>query len=435
MEFDEPTGVFSPPLDDVVPPEERANTIAGRYRIEERIGEGGMGQVLRVSHRRLGKPFALKLMRSELSLDPESRATFNREARLASSLSHPSIVSIVDFGEDPDWGLFLVMEFLEGEALSQRIDRFGPLPVLVVCNVAQQLAEALCHSHDHGVVHADLTAENILCVRDPNYERRQWTIKLLDFGMAHMATVAGGLDERIAGTPEYLAPERIVGEKPRPSVDIYALGIILYEMLAGSVPFSGGAPQDILKRHLEEQPEPIANRRGEPLDPHLDAIVTKCLAKAPAERYGDLRAVLEDVRAYMQQLGLHHRSTSSRAASASDASRLESCAAAFDALLFPVAGVRASGTIVVANQTFARLLKQSLTELEGIEVYETRLASIHPGLREDLRLVAMDGKVLHRRLTLTRPDGSRRHLRLTMTPAKGLAGDCLISLHPASGDQ
>ncbi|MBT8494293.1 MAG: serine/threonine protein kinase [Deltaproteobacteria bacterium] len=426
---DEISGIFDPPYPAAIPPEERATTIAGRYRIVERIGEGGMGQVLRVSHRRLGKAFALKLMQAELSLDPGSRGVFHREARLASSLSHPNIVSVVDFGEDPDWGLFIVMEFLEGEPLSERIDRLGKLPIPVVCNVARQLASALHHSHEHNVIHADLKAANLLCVHDPNFERRKWTIKLLDFGMAHFATKAGGLDERIAGTPEYMAPERITGGKPQPSVDIYALGIIIYEMLAGSVPFFGGTATEILKRHLQEPPQALSERRGEQIDSALEAIVIKALAKDPGQRYQTAAEIQADLRGFMRELGLKKRDSERvRAPTGSEASREEIASLAFDLAGIPMAGLRADGTVVVANSACARLLKLDLDELEGGNILETVLATIHPGLPDDLRVVAMDGKVVRRRITVRLGEKQSR-MRLLMNPAEGRAGDCMLAMH------
>ncbi len=127
---EEPSGVFdAPPDDETLSPEDRARVVAGRYEIMERLGSGGMGQVLRVRHRRLGRTFALKLMHAELSTDPEAQQLFHREATLASHLSHPNIVEMIDFGNDPDWGWFIVMEYLEGEPLATRIGREGKLSI------------------------------------------------------------------------------------------------------------------------------------------------------------------------------------------------------------------------------------------------------------------------------------------------------------------
>jgi PAS domain-containing protein len=284
------------------------------------------------------------------------------------------------------------------------------------------------------VVHADLKAENVLCVDDPDFKRRKWGIRLLDFGMAHFATAAGGTDERIAGTPEYMAPERITGGKPQPSVDIYALGVILYEMLAGRVPFFGGTPTEILKRHLQEVPEPIAIRRGEPIDPALEAIVNKSLAKDPADRYQQASDVIDDIRGFMRELGLKKRDSGRlRARTGSEASREEIAAQVFDQVNLPMAGLRADGTIVIANSACARLLRLDLDELEGGNILMTALASVHPNLRDDLRLVAMDGKVVRRRITL-RLGERRTVMRLAMSPTEGRVGDCMLVMHslPAS---
>ena len=162
---------------------------------------------------------------------------------------------MIDFGNDPDWGWFIVMEYLEGEPLSTRIHKLGKLPIAAACLVASQLADALAHSHEKNVVHADLKSENVLCLNDA------WDVKLLDFGTAHLASVKGATD-RITGTPEYLAPERVTGGSPQVSGDIYALGVILYEMLCGVPPFAGGDPTSILHRQLSEAPAPAGACRG-----------------------------------------------------------------------------------------------------------------------------------------------------------------------------
>jgi tRNA A-37 threonylcarbamoyl transferase component Bud32 len=427
------SGVFDPPLAEAAAPEveDRARIIAGRYEIVERIGAGAMGQVLHVRHRRLGKSFALKLMQAELALHAEALEIFHREARLASALSHPGIVSIVDFGEDPDWGLFIVMEYLDGEPLSRRIEAGGGvLPVPVVCSVAAQLVDALHHSHSHDVVHGDLKSDNVFCCNPSGTERRKWVVKLLDFGMANLASSAAGHQDRVAGTPEYIAPERITGAPPRPSVDLYALGVIMYEMLAGSTPFCGDDPTEILQRALVETPEPVAARRGEALDADLVAIVDKALRKAPEDRYPDALSFGRDLRAYMDEVGLRARARNRRPGTEPGDSRADAAAAAFDALSIPAVGLRADGTIVVANAAFARLLRQpDHLELEGTSIMTTSLARLHRNLREDLRLVSMDGKLVRRRLTVRGDGDSRVTMRLVMTPAFGSCGHCILLLH------
>jgi eukaryotic-like serine/threonine-protein kinase len=423
------SGVFTPPPEIVPAPAAPAQVIAGRYQIVERIGAGAMGQVLHVRHLRLGKSFALKLMTAEFSLEPAAREIFDREARLASGLSHPSIVSIVDFGEDPDWGLFIVMELVVGDSLADRIAA-GPQPVPVVCNVISQLIDALHHSHAHDVVHADLKSENILCTRPTPGDQREWGIKLLDFGMAHLGSATGGQRERIGGTPAYIAPERVTGGPPSAAADLYAVGVIMYEMLAGSVPFDDAEPRRILERQLTDTPEPIAARRGEELPAALVAIVDRALAKDPAARYPDVVALGHDLHAFMESVGLRRRAVRRTGTEPGD-SRTDAAAAAFDGLGVPAAGLRADGTIVVANDAFLRLLRRDNREqTEGDNVLDTPLAQVHSDLREDLRLVSMDGKVVRRRLRLRAAADREVVMRLLMTPSQGSGGDCLLVLHP-----
>lgn len=427
---EEESGVFDPSGVHLLEPAEPTHVIAGRYEIVERIGEGGMGQIVRVRHYRLGKPFAIKLMLADFFFEPEAREIFIREARLASTLSHPNIVSIVDFGDDPDWGMFIVMELAMGESLSDRILHEGALSIDVSCNVAQQLVDALAHSHAHSVVHGDLKSENVLCLDPTDDDQRRWNIKLVDFGMAHLMTGATGTAARVAGTPAYMAPERIAGAPPTPSVDLYALGVIMYEMLAGQVPFNDEDPQQILRQHLNDAPAPISEHRGAPLDAALTEIVDRCLAKRPEDRYPNADAVGQDLSAYMKHRGLRRRSHGRRLTSVPGLSRDDAAAAAFEALGVPAVGLSAEGTIVVANQRLARLLgHQDHLALEGTSILDTVLGRIHPELREDLRLVAMDGKMIRRRVQV---QGKAEHpiaMRLVMTPAAGPAGACVLVVH------
>jgi PAS domain-containing protein len=426
---EEPIGVFDLPDETAtLSPEDRGRVVAGRYEIIERLGSGGMGQVLRVRHRRLGKTYALKLMHAELSLDPEAEELFHREARLASHLSHPNIVETIDFGNDPDWGWFIVMEFVDGESLSDRIARLGNLPVAAACEVAAQLADALVHSHVKQVVHADLKAGNVLCLADDAGGQR-WQVMLLDFGTARIAT-AGGSTDTIAGTPEYLAPERITGTRPHPSSDIYALGVVLYEMLCGEPPFTGGETTAILHRHLAEPPEPVGARRGEVLDERLDAIIDRSLAKDPAKRYANAEQMRDDLRAYLDVLGVRQRAGIERPLISQVGARGDAAAAAFDALRLPAAGIQRDGTIVVANLAFARVLGLEDPErLGGTNVRGTLLEELNPELHDDLRLVALNGRVIRRSLTL--PGEPPIRARYVLAPAAGACGHCMLVLHAA----
>lgn len=423
-----PTGVFDlADVDGEVPPEERGRVIAGRYEIIEHLGAGAMGQVLHVRHRRLGKSFALKLMQPDLVLDTEAIKLFVSEARLASALCHPNIVSVVDFGEDPDWGLFLAMELLEGESLAARIERGSRLPIERACTVVAQLASALAHSHDRQVVHGDVKPENVICVGD---DADGWQVKLLDFGTAQLASHSAAIDEVVSGTPAYIAPERIMGSPPRPANDIYSLGALFYELLAGTPPFADDDPASVLQHHIRDQPDDVGARRGEVLDEQLVAIVHKALHKDPPARYASAAALHADIVAYLTELGGRERERAQRVGLA-DSSHSEAAADGFDALGIAAAGLDVDGTIRVVNPAFVQLLgAHTAADLEQRSVLSTALGSVHPAIREDLRLVAMTGKLVRRRVRIVQPDGAESVLRLLMTPASGRCGSCMLAVHP-----
>jgi PAS domain-containing protein len=282
-----------------------------------------------------------------------------------------------------------------------------------------------------GVVHADLKSENVLCVSPAGDEdRRQWQVKLLDFGTAQIASMTSGSTDRITGTPEYVAPERATGGPLQPSIDLYAVGIIMYEMLAGAPPFTG-EPAAVLERHITEVPEPAGARRGEVLDARLDTILAKALAKDPAQRYPTAEAMLVDLRAYMDVLGIQRRAGLLSDAIGSVAEEhVTAAAAAFDALMFPVAGLRRDGTIVVANPAFARLFGTDAEAIVGRNAHETFLQDLNPELHDDLRVVALNGRVVRRDLAIDRGE-QHTVIRYTLAPTSGACGHCLLVLYRA----
>lgn len=205
-----------------------------RYRIDALIGEGGMAHVYRITHTMIGKSLAAKVVRHELRNDEEVIRRFLREAQIVSSIKHPNVVDISDYGETPDGGAFCVMELLRGQTLAAAIDTKGALTPEAALGVALQICQGLDHSHETGVVHRDLKPQNIF-ICDPK-NGKEPVVKLIDFGVARAGnriTVAGA----VLGTPEYMSPEQVRGESVDAGADLYALGIILFELLTAAVPY------------------------------------------------------------------------------------------------------------------------------------------------------------------------------------------------------
>jgi serine/threonine-protein kinase len=253
----------------------------GRYELHELIGEGTFGRVYRGLDRRLGRPVAVKVIKPWWAEDPEWVETFEREARLLASMSDPGIVQIFDVGSAPE-GLYYVAELVEGESLAVRL-RGGPLPALEACDVAEQLSRALARAHAKRVVHRDVKPANVLLSRDGR-------IKVGDFGVAYLAEGSSdGAAGTIAGTPKYMAPEQARGAQATPATDVYGVGIVLYEMLAGSPPFEGSSSVELALRHVHDAPPPLP--AGTPRA--LAEVVDQALAKDPAERYADGRALAD----------------------------------------------------------------------------------------------------------------------------------------------
>ena len=248
----------------------------GPYRVQEKLGQGGMGEVYRARDSRLDRTVAIKLLTPRLASDPEFRERFDREARAVSQLAHANICTLYDVGEVPRAGThapgppFLVMEYLEGETLAARLAR-GGLATAEALDIATQIAGALDHAHRHGIVHRDLKPGNVMLTRSG--------VKLLDFGLAK-ASASAGLDPgvgaqstvatpltaqgTILGTLQYMAPEQIEGRETDARTDIFAFGVVLYEMLTGEPPFRG-SPASVLGAILKEEPPPLGDVLPSPL--------------------------------------------------------------------------------------------------------------------------------------------------------------------------
>ncbi len=271
-------------------------TLAGKYRIDERLSSGGMGTVYRGTHVMMDKKVAIKVLRPSFAADEKIVARFSREARAASKISHPHALSVTDFGEDENGVVFLVMEFLDGVTLKQEIRRAGPLPLSRVAEILRQIGGALDAAHAEGVVHRDLKSDNIMLLS--NYGSDYATV--LDFGIAKIREPENGYDpgltapDLVIGTPQYMSPEQC---SQSPDIDarsdIYSLGVILYEMLVGHVPFAGATPTAIMLKHLQEAAPSVQQERPDAPDA-VARVIARALEKRPEDRYETAGQLVED---------------------------------------------------------------------------------------------------------------------------------------------
>jgi len=281
----------------------------GNYRLLEVLGQGGMGVVYMGEHSLLGRKAAIKVLRSELSKRADIVARFFNEARATSQVSHPSIVSCLDFGHDRGGSAYIVMELLEGESLRDRLDREECIPWTRAVTIAKQVASALGAAHELGVVHRDLKPDNVYLVEDPDVVGGE-RAKVLDFGIAKLADdtgVASVFRTRtgsLIGTPIYMSPEqcRGAGEVDK-RTDIYSLGCVLYQMVCGRPPFIGAGHGDLIIMHMTVPPKPP--RMLEPSVPEwLEQVILRMLAKKPDERYGDMAEVTADLERLVVMPGM-----------------------------------------------------------------------------------------------------------------------------------
>ena len=257
--------------------------ISGRYRLEEPIGRGGMATIFRaVDEHMMDRPVAVKVLREVYSSDPKFVTRFQREARAASALQHPNIVQVYDYGQSGD-SYYIVMEYIDGMDLRRYLKRRGVLPIEHGVQIARDVALGLGAAHRRGIVHRDVKPQNIMLNEDG-------LVKLTDFGIASMYKDADA--ERLTttgmtlGTVQYYAPEQAQGEIVRPSADIYALGIVMYEILTGQTPFDGDTPVAVAMKHIQEIPEPPSALNPR-IPPSLERIILRCLEKDPQARFRD----------------------------------------------------------------------------------------------------------------------------------------------------
>jgi len=407
--------------------------IGGRYVVEGQLGRGGMGRVLRVRHQVLGKAFALKLIKAPIATDPRIREMFYREARLASALTHDNICSIVDFGQDPSFGLFMVMELLDGQTAHHKLRSSGRMAPKVACDIMWQVCDAVRFIHSRSIIHGDIKSENIFLVRSPSARR---TVKVLDFGLARpdLGRGAGTID----GTPEYLAPERITGAPASTATDIYALGIVFYEMLTGKLPFTGDMDAVFHKQQHESVPAP-SSLIDEPLDERADEIIARATAKNPADRHADVAGLMYELRTLMNMLGMEMGRRRGGGAGEGGRERREvdhrikAANEVFGAAPLPMASCDAVGKVRVANQAFLDFLGVA-GDAVGIDLKDTGLTEVCPSLLHDLVAVSTRHHSVKRVIHLSEGGGAVIEAAIVMTPAPNAsevtAGEVHILLHP-----
>ena len=274
----------------------------GEYVVRRHLGSGGMGIVYEGEHLTIGRKAAIKLLREELSPGAQARGLL-AEARAASAIRHHGIIDIFGFGEQPGVGQYLVMEYLEGRPLSELLQARAPLPLAEAVALLGEVLDALSAAHAVGVIHRDLKPSNIFVARQSNGTE---SIKVLDFGLAKRSTTPEGTTPQthsdvVVGTPQYMAPEQALCQEVGPQTDLYAVGVIAFELLTGQRPFTGRSPMEIVAHHLRTPP-PAPSLFVE-LPPEADALVLQLLAKEPRQRPGSASEVAHQFRALLQPRG------------------------------------------------------------------------------------------------------------------------------------
>lgn len=303
---------------------DRIGTQVGNYFLLDILGRGGMGTVYSGEHVYIGKKVAVKVLHHRFAKYEEAIQRFLREARAASSINHPNIVDVTDFGPLPDGGVFFVMEYLEGTSLEDMIEREGPIPLHRALNIANQIALALAAAHDQGIVHRDLKPENIMLIERPGRreivrtlpeggngppryvvekEKKYDFVKLLDFGIAKVLAVQGEnlpgqtMQGAVFGTPEYMSPEAARGDPVDHRADIYSLGVILFDMLCGRPPFEAEAAADVLSMQIHNPaPSPRATNPHVEITEAAEALIFKAMAKDPAQRHQSMDEFREELQ-------------------------------------------------------------------------------------------------------------------------------------------
>ncbi|HEY1587199.1 MAG TPA: protein kinase, partial [Polyangia bacterium] len=277
--------------------------LADRYRVVRLIGEGGMGQVYEAQHVNINKRFALKLLRPEIVSNGEAVARFRQEAWSASSIGHENIIEIEDFATLPSGAVYLAMEFLDGQALADRMRQEPALTFGEALDIMLQVSSGLAAAHDKGIVHRDMKPENIFLAQ--KYGRP--LVKILDFGIAKVSGAEGNRSltrtGTIFGTPHYMSPEQALGKTLDHRADVYSVGVIMYELFTGKVPFEAESFMGILTKHITTQPMPprqLAPERQIPVE--IEAVILRALAKEAEDRHQSMAELSAELATIASEL-------------------------------------------------------------------------------------------------------------------------------------
>lgn len=268
----------------------------GRFEMGQLLGSGSAGDVYRATHNALRRAVAVKVLHPSLEASKDFGARFHAEALAVSRLDHPNVLRVLDYGQEPEGMLYIVMELLEGRDLDSVLRDDGPLELTRLVDLVSQACAGIAHAHDAGVIHRDVKPENIVLVsRTDDDGVAHEHVKVCDFGIASQGSVSAQTPGALVGTPAFMAPEQIRGEAVDARTDVYAIGCVLYELATGKVPFDGDDPVKVLERHLTEAPKAPSVHRPE-LGELFDHLVLGCLAKDPRERPATARVLRGDLR-------------------------------------------------------------------------------------------------------------------------------------------
>jgi serine/threonine protein kinase len=269
-------------------------TLEGKYRLDNLLGTGGMGEVYRATRLHIGDEVAIKILHPQHRIDRHAAERFRREAQIAARLKHPNVVSIYDFGLSVDGLMYLVMELVDGYSLRQIIKQQGPLTIAAAAEVTAQVCAALDEAHRHNIIHRDIKPDNIIC----NSTTDGLRIKVLDFGIAKLRDLAASnltQTGNVMGTPFYMSPEQCMGEELDGRSDVYSLGILLYEVLCGSVPFKSPTPSAVVVQHVTQAPAPLRSVNVS-IPAAVEAVVLHALEKRRDARPQTAKALAQEMR-------------------------------------------------------------------------------------------------------------------------------------------